>query len=97
MLFGSWGRGVERAAAEFDGWIASGAYRTVDEVCSAMESYTAAGGGRAVVSTIQISGQTDLGEMREKLARWQEAGFDDAVVMLLPGAPAPERIRPLID
>ena len=96
LYLGSWGKGVERAADAFDGWIASAAYRTPDEVCDAHARYRAAGGGRAVVSTIQVSGETDLGELREKLTRFDEAGFDEAVVMLLPGAPAPGEVRRLI-
>ena len=96
LYLGSWGKGVERAAGSFDGWIASAAYRTPDEVCDAHARYRAAGGGHAVVSTIQISGETDLGELRDKLARFDEAGFDEAVVMLLPGAPDPADVRRLV-
>ena len=87
----------EGAANSFDGWIASGHYRTVDEVNAALDRYRAAGGGRAIVSTIQVSGDTDLGELQEKLQRFAQAGFDDAVVMLLPGAPTAAVVRQLID
>lgn len=96
LFFGSWGKGVARAAREFDGWIASGHYRTVDEVCAALARYREFGGGRAVVSTIQIPAGADLGELGEKLARYAQAGFDDAVVMILPGGPAPEAVRKLV-
>ena len=96
IFLGSWGNGVEQAARSFDGWIASANYRSVDEVCAAMARYRAAGGGRAIVSTIQISGDTDLGELKEKLARFSAAGFDDAVVMCLPGAPAPAEVVKLL-
>ncbi len=96
LFYGTWGKGVKRAASEFDGWIASGAYRTVDEVCDALETYRGAGGGRAIVSTLQITAETDLGEFSERLARFAEAGFDDAVVMLMPGAPDPEAVRALL-
>jgi hypothetical protein len=95
-LLGSWGRGVARAAREYDGWIASGAYRQPDEVIEALRRYRAAGGGRAVVSTIQLGPRTDLGELRERLGRFAAAGFDDAVVMFLPGAPAPSVVRALV-
>ena len=97
LLFGSWGKGVEQAAAEFDGWISSAHYRTTDEVIAALGRYRQAGGGRAVVSTIQLPPGTDLGELKTKLDRFAEAGFDDAVVMILPGGPSPESVRQLVD
>lgn len=96
LYYGTWGKGVARAAAEFDGWIASGHYRTVEEVCAALEAYRAAGGGRAIVSTLQVGAETDLGEFGEKLQRFAQAGFDDAVVMLLPGGPDAHTIRKLL-
>ena len=93
IFFGTWGKNVERAATEFDGWIASGAYRTADQVCDAFKRYKDAGGDRAIVSTLQITGETDAAEMQDKLARFAETGFDDAVVMLLPGAPDAATVR----
>lgn len=95
-FLGTWGHGVERAAREFDGWIASAAYRSVDEIEVASARYRRAGGGRSVVSTIQVSAKTDLGALREKLARFAGCGFDDAVVMILPGGPSPEDVRKLV-
>lgn len=97
LFLGTWGKGVARAATEFDGWIASGAYRTVDEVAQAAARYHDAGGGRSIVSTIQLTGETDLGELKERFDRYAEAGFDDAVVMFMPGGPAPAVVRALID
>ena len=96
LFLGTWGRGVERAAREFDGWIASGAYRSVDEIAAAASRYQAAGGGRSVVSTIQLGPDTDLGELGERFAAYAEAGFDDAVVMLLPGGPSAAAVRALL-
>ena len=96
LFFGTWGAGVERAAQDFDGWIASANYRTADQVVAAHERYRAAGGGRAVVSTIQIGDDTDLGELKEKLQRFDEAGFDDAVVLIRPGGPDPQLVRGLV-
>ncbi|MCP5180104.1 MAG: LLM class flavin-dependent oxidoreductase [Pseudomonadales bacterium] len=96
LFFGTWGNGVERAAREFDGWIASANYRTVDEVVAAAGRFHAAGGKRAIVSTIQVMPDTDTGELREKLARFRAAGFDDAVVMLHPGAMAAADVRKLL-
>ena len=97
LFLGSWGRGVVSAAKQFDGWIASANYRSADEVVAALQSYRVAGGGRAIVSTIQIGPGTDLGELEARLDRFQDAGFDDAVVMFLPGAPAPAAIRRLVN
>ncbi len=97
VLLGTWGRGVVRAAREYDGWIASGHYRSVDELAAAADEYQRAGGGRSVVSTIQLGADTDLGELRERFARYAEAGFDDAVVMFLPGGPNAAQVRRLVN
>jgi alkanesulfonate monooxygenase SsuD/methylene tetrahydromethanopterin reductase-like flavin-dependent oxidoreductase (luciferase family) len=51
---------------------------------------------RAVVSTIQLGPATDLGATRAMLADFAAAGFDDAVVMLLPGGPSPAQVRALL-
>lgn len=96
LFLGSWGNGVERAASAFDGWIASANYRTPVEVVAALKRYRAAKGGRAIVSTIQIAPGADLGELKAKLDLFNDAGFDDAVVMFLPGAPGPAEIRKLV-
>ena len=91
MLLGTWGKNVKTAASKFDGWIASAHYRTPDEILEGLKQYRSENGKRAIVSTIQISKDTDTGELREKLRRFSDAGFDDAVVIFLPGAPS---IRP---
>jgi len=96
IFYGTWGKGVARAATEFDGWIASGMHRTPAEVAAAAGRFHAAGGGRSIVSTIQVGDRTDLGVLKETLAIYAQAGFDDAVVMLLPGGPAPAEVRRLI-
>ena len=54
LLLGSWGAGVERAARDFDGWLASGYRSTPDEIVAAHERYRAAGGRRAVVCAIPV-------------------------------------------
>ena len=97
LLLGSWGAGVERAAKNFDGWIASAHYRTPDQVVDALGRYRAAGGKRAIVSTIQLTADHDLGRTKEILQRFAEAGFDDAVVLLRPGGPSPAEVRALVD
>lgn len=97
VYLGSWGKGVGRAAREYDGWIASANYRTVDEIEVAAARYRALGGGASVVSTIQVNGKTDPGELREKLVRFDEAGFDDAVFLLQPDAPPPSTLLALFN
>ena len=96
LYLGTWGQNVKTAAAQFDGWIASAHYRTPDQVIEALNLYKAAGGKRAIVSTIQIDKKTDLRELKDKLIRFSEAGFDDAIIMLLPGAPSPDSVRNLL-
>ncbi|MEM7092274.1 MAG: LLM class flavin-dependent oxidoreductase [Actinomycetota bacterium] len=93
IYLGTWGHGVERAAKDYDGWIASGMKRTVDEVEAAAARYRSAGGGPAVVSTIILGPDTDLGELAERFARFDAAGFDRAVVWLFPGGPSAEDVR----
>jgi len=95
LAYGTWGKGVERAAKEFSAWIASAHYRTPDELESALVRYRAAGGERAIVSTIQLPANRSLGDVEELLQRFQSMGFDDAVVMFLPGGVSPEEVRGL--
>ena len=96
VFFGTWGKKVERAAREFDGWIASGMHRTPEECANALQGYRKANGSRAMVSTIRIGAGDDLGEVSARLRAYEDAGFDDAVVMFLPGAPSPQAVRALI-
>lgn len=96
LLLGSWGANVGKAAREFDGWLASDDRRSVDRILAAHERYRAAGGRRAMVCTIRLSAGEDLGPTGERLQRYAEAGFDDAVVLIEPGGPAPEQVRALL-
>jgi alkanesulfonate monooxygenase SsuD/methylene tetrahydromethanopterin reductase-like flavin-dependent oxidoreductase (luciferase family) len=96
LLLGSWGTKVERAAHEFDGWLASAYRRTPEEIIAAHERYRAAGGRRAIVCAIPLSGRDALGPTGELLQRYAEAGFDDAVVLIGPGGPDPELVRALL-
>ena len=48
-----------------------------------------------MVCAIRMTGQDDLGRTGELLRRYGEAGFDDAVVLIEPGGPEPERVRSL--
>jgi len=43
-----------------------------------------------------VTAETDLGRTGELLHRYAEAGFDDAVVLIEPGGPDPERVRALL-
>jgi hypothetical protein len=46
-----------------------------------IKDYRAASDKRAIVSTIVLSAETDPGQIDGRLARYSEAGFDDALVM----------------
>lgn len=96
LLLGSWGANVERAARDFDGWLASGYRRTPDQIIAAHERYRAAGGRRAIVCAIPLDSRDDLKPAGEVLRRYAQAGFDDAVVLIGPGGPDPEAVRALL-
>tara|TARA_Y100001934_G_C12173235_1_gene687746 strand:- start:203 stop:952 length:750 start_codon:yes stop_codon:yes gene_type:complete len=96
LLYGTWGRRVQRAAREFDGWIASGMHRSPEACASTLLDYRSAGGGRAIVSTIRVMPDTDLQRLQKDLAIYAEAGFDDAVVMIFPGGPGLDEVRSLV-
>jgi alkanesulfonate monooxygenase SsuD/methylene tetrahydromethanopterin reductase-like flavin-dependent oxidoreductase (luciferase family) len=96
LLLGSWGANVERAAHEFDGWLASAYRRTAEQIIAAHERFRAAGGRRAIVCAIPVSGTDDLGPTGEVLRRYADAGFDDAVVLIGPGGPDPAQVRALL-
>ena len=97
LLLGSWGVNVERAAREFDGWLASGYRSTVDDILAAHDRYRAAGGHRAVVCAIPVDRPGDLWDTGQALRRYAQAGFDDAVVLIGPDGPSPEQVRELYD
>lgn len=95
LLLGSWGANVERAARDFDGWLASGYRSTPDQIIGALERYRATGGRRAIVCAIPLNSREDLEPTGEVLRRYAQAGFDDAVVLIGPVGPAPEEVRAL--
>jgi alkanesulfonate monooxygenase SsuD/methylene tetrahydromethanopterin reductase-like flavin-dependent oxidoreductase (luciferase family) len=85
VLIGSWGgRWVERAAAEYDGWIASGT-RTWGAVAEAAARFRAAGGRRALISTVPV----DLSQPGD------EAGDDDRITLRCPPDEAARRLARL--
>jgi alkanesulfonate monooxygenase SsuD/methylene tetrahydromethanopterin reductase-like flavin-dependent oxidoreductase (luciferase family) len=96
FLLGSWGANVERAARDFEGWLASGYRRSPDQIIAAHERYRAAGGQRAIVCAIPLESSNDLEPAGEVLRRYAEAGFDDAVVVLGADGPDPEEVRALL-
>jgi hypothetical protein len=71
-------------------------HRSPEECAEALLKYRAANGSRAIVSTLRIDADTDVGELCDRLRAFEQAGFDDAVVMFLPGAPSLSEIRALI-
>ncbi|HEX8967657.1 MAG TPA: LLM class flavin-dependent oxidoreductase [Chloroflexota bacterium] len=96
ILIGSWhnGRWVQRAAREFDGWIASGltSFRAIAE---GIRRYRDAGGTRAVLSTVStdLTAPTsslsddqpfhlrcDVREAGARLQRIVELGYDDVIL-----------------
>lgn len=95
LLLGSWGANVDRAARDFDGWLASAYRRTPDQIIAAHERYRAAGGRRAVVCGIPLHSEADLEPAGEALRRYARAGFDDAVVLIGPDGPDPAEVRAL--
>ncbi|MFG1645119.1 LLM class flavin-dependent oxidoreductase [Amycolatopsis sp. NPDC049252] len=96
LLLGSWGANVERAAREFDGWLASAYRRTPDQIIAACARFRAAGGRRAIVCAVPVPDSGDLGPTGEVLRQYADAGFDDAVVLIGPDGPDPARVRALL-
>lgn len=78
-LAGWRGRWVERAATEAAGWIASGTYADDATLADAIGRFRAAGGHRAVVTTLRVG--EDPGPTIERLHHLAELGFDDAVIV----------------
>jgi alkanesulfonate monooxygenase SsuD/methylene tetrahydromethanopterin reductase-like flavin-dependent oxidoreductase (luciferase family) len=93
LLYGTWGKGVRRAAKEFDGWLASATYREPADVIDSLATYRSHGGKQAIVSTIQLGPNGDEASWRATLDEFAGAGFDEAVVYLLPGGPTPKQVR----
>jgi len=97
ILLGSWHSGiwVERAARDYDGWIASGRFTTLRQLREGIQRCRDAGGKRALVATIGINlaaeskrldedGGFDLlcgpEEAAERLQRLVDLGYDDALL-----------------
>jgi alkanesulfonate monooxygenase SsuD/methylene tetrahydromethanopterin reductase-like flavin-dependent oxidoreductase (luciferase family) len=96
VLIGTWGgKWLERAAAEFDGWIGSGAHCSWEMVESAARRFRAAGGKRAVLVSVivdldekgparpgdQVHLRCAPEEARQRLGRLADYGIDDVVLI----------------
>ena len=80
MFLGTWGRNVETAARDYEGWIASAHYRTDDQLAPVIGKFRAAGGKRAIVTNLEVPDNGDLETVAKRLERQAELGFDDAVL-----------------
>ncbi|MCZ6872019.1 MAG: LLM class flavin-dependent oxidoreductase [bacterium] len=114
LLIGSWsgGRWIQKAAREFDGWIASAFFTGYDTLAKGLHAYRDAGGRRAIVTNISIDLTADepLADgdnvfhlkcppkvAAKRLGRLVELGFDEAVLVHRgPGAPDLAAIRALL-
>jgi alkanesulfonate monooxygenase SsuD/methylene tetrahydromethanopterin reductase-like flavin-dependent oxidoreductase (luciferase family) len=96
VFLGAWrnAKTIERAAREFDGWIASGLHSTWEDLEAGMKTFRAHGGKRAILTNIHtdlgssspshpgnISLQCSPAEARERLQRVQAIGFDDVMLI----------------
>lgn len=85
VLIGSWagGRWIERAATEYDGWIASAAKTSVHDLREGIRRFRDLGGQRAVVTNVTVDLRKDGGavEAADRLAVLAKLGFDDAVLL----------------
>jgi alkanesulfonate monooxygenase SsuD/methylene tetrahydromethanopterin reductase-like flavin-dependent oxidoreductase (luciferase family) len=99
ILIGSWhsGRWVERAAREFDGWIASG-LTSFGAIAEGIRRFRDAGGKRAVVGTVRVDLRApttkladdesfhvrcDPQEAGARLQRLADLGYDDVLLTSL--------------
>lgn len=87
-LAGWRGRWVDRAATEAPGWIASGANADDETLAAGLERFRKAGGGRAIVTNVQVG--PDLDETKQRVERLGAIGFDDAVLFDL--TPSEDRL-----
>ena len=97
IVLGAWGSGrwVERAAREYEGWMASGLNTSYNALAEGIKRYRAAGGtGRTLVATVNANLRAPSApfdadasfnlncspaEAAERLAKVAEMGFDDVL------------------
>ena len=81
IMLGTWGKKVELAARDYDGWIASAFYRTDEQLAVSLSRYRRAGGKRAIAMNLAIPGPDEMGKLATRLEHLAEAGFDETVVV----------------
>lgn len=96
LFLGAWrnAKTIERAAREFDGWIASGQHSSWEDVEAGMKTFRAHGGKRAILTNVhtelgegasshggKINLECTANEARERLQRLEAIGFDDVVLI----------------
>ena len=96
LFIGAWrnAKTIERAATEFDGWIASGLHSKWEDLERGMKIYRAHGGKRAILTNVHtdlaggspphdatITLECTPAEARERLQRIKAIGFDDVLVI----------------
>jgi alkanesulfonate monooxygenase SsuD/methylene tetrahydromethanopterin reductase-like flavin-dependent oxidoreductase (luciferase family) len=93
IFLGAWrnAKTIERAAREFDGWIASGLNSSWEDLETGMKTFRAHGGKRAILTNIptdggsshpgKISLECTPAEARERLQRLEAIGFDDVLLI----------------
>ena len=96
VFLGAWrnAKTIERAAREFNGWIASGLHSAWEDLETGMRTFRAHGGKRAILTNIHtdleggasphagtISLQCTPAEARERLQRIEAIGFDDVMLI----------------
>lgn len=98
VLIGSWAGGIwiERAATQYEGWIASAAKTSFRQLADGLARFRSLGGGRAVVTNLAVdlratataddddspfTLQCPPEQAAGRLARLAALGFDDAVLL----------------
>jgi len=106
VLIGSWagGKWIERAAREYDGWVASGARSSWQKVRDGIKRFRDLGGKRAVLTNVVVDlaaarptseAPDDPLDLRcpppvaaDRLRRVRELGYDDVVLVTRGHAPS---------
>ena len=81
IMLGTWGKKVELAARDYDGWIASAHYRTNEQLAASLARYREAGGIRAIAMNLAVPGADEMGKLAARLEHLAEIGFDETVVV----------------
>jgi hypothetical protein len=82
VFLGAWrsAKTIERAASEFDGWIASGLHSTWEDLETGMKTFRAHGGKRAILTNVHTDIHTELHtELHTKLNTKLSGGSPSSV------------------